>query len=165
MVSRPSYLQHGNRHTWERWSLYWDRALVMHTCNREWSHPHEFLWCLIPCSVPSQWNFNQNTKRIWRCHWFCSGLNVLATLQNWLVHLNSVICSTCIWLTFLCLISNIHKKNNKVYNDIIWLRCYVNMMSQIAQHIIFLWAGGSHSHCCITFLILSISLRYWANIK
>ena len=26
-VSRPSYLQHGNPHTWERRSLYWDGAL------------------------------------------------------------------------------------------------------------------------------------------
>ena len=27
-VSRPSYLKHGNPHTWERRSLYWDGALV-----------------------------------------------------------------------------------------------------------------------------------------
>ena len=27
-VSRPSYLWYGNPHTWERWSLYWDGALV-----------------------------------------------------------------------------------------------------------------------------------------
>ena len=25
---KPSYLKHGNRHTWERRSLYWNRALV-----------------------------------------------------------------------------------------------------------------------------------------
>ena len=29
MVSRPSYLQHGNPYTWERQSLYWDGALVI----------------------------------------------------------------------------------------------------------------------------------------
>ena len=28
-VSRPSYLKHGNPHTWKRWSLYWDGALVV----------------------------------------------------------------------------------------------------------------------------------------
>ena len=34
-VSRPSYLQHGNPHTWERRSLYWDGSsaamvLILH---------------------------------------------------------------------------------------------------------------------------------------
>ena len=28
MVSRPSYLKHGNPHTWDKQSLYWDGALV-----------------------------------------------------------------------------------------------------------------------------------------
>ena len=52
-MSRPSYLWHGNGnpHTWERWSLYWDKA---------WSELSDVqcdLWVPGPCL----------TTAIWRC--------------------------------------------------------------------------------------------------
>ena len=34
-VSRPSYLEHGNPHTWERLSLYWDGAQAIRHISHE----------------------------------------------------------------------------------------------------------------------------------
>ena len=47
-VSRPSYLEHGNPHTWKRRSLYWDGALtdcpVLPTEQQSWT-----MWVYVSC--------------------------------------------------------------------------------------------------------------------
>ena len=44
-----SFLENGNPHTWERWSLYWDGALVVSLWTPTlYSPSHDTGWCCIP---------------------------------------------------------------------------------------------------------------------
>ena len=63
-VSRSSFLQHGNPHTWERWSLYWDGAMVSIWCfcHHRFS-PNLQKYCPFVCNDCS---CRVNSARLWQ---------------------------------------------------------------------------------------------------